>query len=126
MWVEEAPLGPRRSHFLHVEHDNSDQRQQSREGEYLAVGQPVHFDVGLVRAVGKVWYVRFDYSDMAISNMSPVELRQSDLPAVWRLRFQVSGWTDYRDVAPHVSEYLLRVDTDGTLTLQPTANSGIG
>jgi hypothetical protein len=107
--------GQGRDHFLHVQHDNdgSGLRQLSRTGEYLTVQQPVHFDVALIK-LGIPSAIRFEYADPAISEMSQKALVQQNLPSLWRLRIEVSGWTDFRDVAPRSVEGELLVDAYGT------------
>ena len=106
MRVLQAGALTARDHFLHVEHDNDPNgvRQLSRMGEYLTVGQPVHFDVALVAsgddATGTRTVIRFEYPDPAISDGSEIPLGSGQIPATWKLRVEVSGWTDFRDVVP--------------------------
>jgi hypothetical protein len=125
--------GVDRAHFLHVQHDNdpSGARQLSRQGEFLVVGQTVHFDVVLVWAdfpmgPGKAHIVRFEYADPAIANASERPLGSGQVPQSWILGLQVSGWTDYRDVAPADGIFKLEIDKRGLPSLQQVAKSATG
>jgi hypothetical protein len=128
MRMIEAGKGPTRSHFLHIQHDNDPLRQLSRQGEYLPVRQPVHFDIAVVwrnvAAVPGTHTIRFEYADMSISDSSGTTLNDNELPIKWRLAFQVSGWTDYRDVAPEDALYDLTVASGGYPSLERVPNSG--
>ena len=112
-----------RDHFLHVQHDNDPigLRVLSRSGENLTVGQPVHFDVALVslpdwsKPIPAV--IRFEYTDPAISDRSEIPLGPGQLPACWKTRVEVSGWTDFRDVVPTSVECDVNVDADGNVYL---------
>jgi hypothetical protein len=73
-----------RNYFLRVQHDNDPTRDLSRHGEYLTVGQPVHFDIARVnvpdledpddRDLQGGYVFRFTYADNAITRMSRVPL----------------------------------------------------
>jgi len=119
MRVLQAGAAAARDHFLHVEHDNdpTGARQLSRMGEYLTVGQPVHFDLAIVacgdRTKGQPAVIRFEYADPSISDMSELPLGSGQIPAIWRLQVEVSGWTDFRDVISGFADCELTVDHIG-------------
>jgi hypothetical protein len=113
-----------RDHFLHIEHDNDPVglRQLSRSGENLTVGQPVHFDVALVTLPDwsqllRPAVIRFEYADPAISDQSQIPLGSDQVPACWKIRVEVSGWTDFRDVVPTFVDCDINVDADGYVSL---------
>jgi hypothetical protein len=127
-----------RDYFLRVQHDN--ELDLSRHGEYLTVEQTVHFDIARVnvpdpdneedRGVPGAYVFRFTYADGAITRMSRTslytdctdklpDLRTRKLPAEWKLKIEVSGWTDFRDVEPVTRTYDLVVDESGKPSLRP-------
>jgi len=112
-----------RDHFLHVQHDNDSLglRLLSRQGEYLTVNQPVHFDVALVgdasTDTATMHIIRFEYADPAISNNSHISLGSGQLPATWRIEIEVSGWTDFRDVVPKYAKFEVVIDHKGVVNI---------
>jgi hypothetical protein len=122
------PLGGNvRDYFFRVQHDN--ELDLSRHGEYLTVGQTVHFDIARVNVPDPLdpedhglqggYVFRFTYADRAITRMSRDSLFPDQLPAEWKwkLKIEVSGWTDFRDVEPATRTYDLIVDNSGVPSL---------
>jgi hypothetical protein len=115
--------GEGRSAFLHLQHDNEPARQASRNGDYLTIGQTSHFDVALVkREHDSLWLY---YADADISELSRVQLRGQ--PMEWKLRLEVSGWINSRDVVPTNTIFRLAVDAKQHMTLTAqTSHKGNG
>jgi hypothetical protein len=91
---------------------------------------------------------RFTYADKAITRMSRTslftdklpdlrtrklpdlrtrklpDLRTRKLPAGWKMKIEVSGWTDFRDVESATATYVLAVDKSGVPSLWPVDDVG--
>jgi hypothetical protein len=110
--------GDGRSYYLHLQHDNDPARQASRNGESLTVSQTSsYFDVALIKeetaVVGVKWFW-FYYADADVSELSRLQLFG---PIDWRIRLEVTGWTDFRDVVGLSKDFRLAIDQNLTMTL---------
>lgn len=94
--------GIARSHYLHLEHDNSLEYAPSRTGESLSIGQTVHFDIG---AIAPDTTFTFYYADQGLTNLM-ANTPNDD----WTFRLSVSGWTDFRDVVQAHEEFRLTIN----------------